>query len=203
MTEFNEDNVQEAQTERTQMDALADLDIGSLRKVAKALGVSASRDWDKTAYVKAIIAHQNKSIASFVIDGDLAPAPGYARVLIHRDPTPGHKNSPIHVGLNGRLFQVPRGPELDIPYPYVGVLRDAVTVTTEDVSGEGDFVDQRRTSYPFQVLAMTPGEFVNYNDQRAVNYQHRVEFHEKMGHWPTHGELTKYIEAKASKAFKE
>ena len=73
MTELNEDNVQEAQTERTQMDALADLDIGSLRKVAKALGVSASRDWDKTAYVKAIIAHQNKSIASFVIAS--APSP--------------------------------------------------------------------------------------------------------------------------------
>lgn len=197
-----------AQEEVTsQMDSLGKLDIANLRSLAKMFTIPTERNWSKDDYVKAIKRHaDNSNMAQFVIDGGQAPAPGYARVLLHRDPTPGNKNSPVHLTFNGCILQVPRGIEVDIPKEFVGVLNDAITIVTEQVSNDNEtggvtskFVDERRTSYPFQVIAITPGTWKNTNDQRGPDAAARQACCDALGHWPTQGEFNEWSKHKIGK----
>lgn len=193
---------QEAQDQDTNM--LAALDMASLRKAAKLLGIAAQRDWGKEDFVRAIQDKQNQTDAEYVFDNSNAPKPGYARILIHRDPTPGHKNTPIHTSVNGRIFQVPRGLECDVPLPIVEALKNAITlVTRRKTSDDGDkpgaFVDEPQLSYPFQVVSVTPGEYKNSNDGRAASYERRKAFHDRFGRWPTAAELAEAMKIKMQK----
>lgn len=186
MTNLNEQS--NAQEERSQLDAIDDLKIADLRKVAKMLGITAQRDWTAEDFVRAIKTRQEGSAVGLVFDNSLAPKPGYARIIIHRDMTPGHKNNPIHVGVNGLLFSIPRGVEVDIPEPHLKALQNArslVTTQTDDNTSKDSMVQ----SYPFQVLAITPGKFVNPSDGRAASYERRLAFNKRFGRWPTKGEL--------------
>lgn len=195
MTNVNEN-------EESQLDAIEDLDIATLRKYAKFSGIQAKKDWTKEDYVIAIKSRQQSATTSFVFDNALAPKPGYARILVHRDPTPGSKNAPIHAAINGRIFSIPRGIEVDVPEPLVGVLANAKTIDTSQQadatanSPGGVYRDVERPSYPFQVLAITPGKFENQHDARSSNYVLRKEFADKHGTWPTHAELQEYRKAK-------
>lgn len=186
-------NLNDAQDARSQIDAVDDLDMASLRKVTKLLGISAQRDWSKEDFIAAIKAKQeNVNAPSLVFDNSLAPKPGYARIIIHRDNSPGHKNPPIHAGINGRIFSIPRGVEVDIPEPLVGVLSNARSLVlrqTDDNEGRTTYKDSMTQSYPFQVLAVTPGKFENNVDGRAANFERRKAFNTKFGRWPTKGEL--------------
>lgn len=193
-----------------QLDAVDSLDIGQLRRAAKLLNITAEKSWTKDDFVTAITeAQAQESNVAAVFDQSKGPKPGYARVLIHRDPTPNHANGPVHLGLNGRIIAVPRGGEFDIPLAYVGVLRDAVTTTTRQTQNgnkenpSGLFQDEAQTSYPFQVIAATPGPFVNGNDQRAAKYIKRKAFHDANGAWPTDGELKEFEKIRMAKQIRE
>lgn len=169
------------------------LEIGELRKAAKALNINAERTWTKEDYVRAIQQHQadNKGILNFLPNGGNAPAPGYARVMVHRNPTPGHKNTPIHIGHNGTLLQVPRGIEVDMPKEFINALKDAIVKEMREVDN-GVFKEEDQLSYPFQVIAISPGKWTNKNDNRAAAYKIRKEFFNKHGVWPTAGELREF-----------
>jgi hypothetical protein len=202
-----ETTAQDAQEQDTNL--LAALDMASLRKAAKLLGISAQRDWGKEDFVKAIQDKQANTDAELALLNANAPKPGYARILIHRDPTPGHKNTPVHVVVNGRIFAIPRGLEMDVPRPIMEALANAITIVTrQKESGHGDgrsgaYVDEPQLSYPFQVIAITPGEYVNPNDGRRVSYERRLAFHTKFGRWPTHGELQEAMKIKMQKDLAE
>jgi hypothetical protein len=192
---------------RSQIDVLEGLDIAQLRKAAKTLGVNAQRDWTKEDFVDAIkIKQAEKSSVGFVFDTDQGPKPGYARVLIHRDNTPNHKNSPVHIGLNGQLYQVPRGVEVDVPIPFIEILKNArVKEMQKQVGSQNsnlpeEYKEQEHTSYPFQVIAMTPGTWKNSHDNRSYRHAPKKEFHSKFGSWPTDGELKEYVKNKINKA---
>lgn len=199
--------VQDAQEQDT--DLIAALDMASLRKAAKLLGITAQRDWGKVDFVEAIKAKQSNTEAEFVFDNSNAPKPGFARIIIHRDPTPGHKNTPIHSAVNGRIFQIPRGIEVDVPLPIVEALKNAVTIVTRQKEpGQSDgrsgaYVDEPQLSYPFQVLQVTPGEWTNPNDGRKVSYERRLAFHKRFGRWPTSGELAEAMKIKMQKDLAE
>ena len=174
--------------------------IGELRALAKFHGVKSEKTWKAEDYIKSIAAVLSDGSLSFNVQAndeddwqeelpevadystapkpigakDDKPAPGFARLVIHKDPTPGHVNSPVQVGLNGRMFHVPRGKEVDIPYPYIGVLKDAVNNIIRQKSEPtaqnpaGEMVEEAMLTYPFQVLAVTPGgKFNNAMDQRG------------------------------------
>lgn len=182
-----------------QNEILEDLSIASLRSAAKALGITADRKWEKEDFVRAIKAkRQGDDVTKIVFDNSGAPAPGYARILVHRDPTPGHKNSPIHVGFNGQLYQIPRNIEVDVPKEFVESLANARTVQIrqeQDATRKnpgGVYKDEEQLSYPFQVLAITPGQWKNPHDSRAKSYAIRKQFNEEFGSWPTDGELKEY-----------
>jgi|SRR5687768_17183538 len=191
------------------VEAMDELNIATLRQVAKFLGIASQRSWDKEDYIKAIKLKQaNNSIASLVLDDSNAPAPGFARIIIHRDPTPGHKNTPIHVGLNGKMYQVPRGIAVDIPKEYINVLKDAVYDVLRDEDGDPRLGTPKERweetmSYPFQIQAITPGDaFANNRDSRSGTYKIRKAFFDQFGAWPTGAELTDYrknVYEKASK----
>lgn len=195
-------DLNDSQDENGQLDALENLSIGDLRKVAKHLGIASQRDWTKEDYVNVIKHKQEQASHKFVFDTNLAPAPGFARIVVHRDPTPNHKNTPIHAGVNGRIYQIPRGIQVDVPLPVVEVLQNAVTVVTRQSQSEstdnpmGIYTDEPQLSYPFQIISFTPGEFTNKNDARAANYARRYAFFKKFGRWPTSGELAEAMRIK-------
>lgn len=197
-------------TGKEQTDAVDGLDIASLRKFASIMKIRASRDWTKEDYVAAIKAKQeSNTLTTFVFDPTKAPAPGYTRVKIHRDPSPNHKNSSVHVGVNGYIMGVPRGVEVDIPTPHIEALANAVQIDVamaQEANREnpgGVYKDELRLSYPFQVLATTPGEFINTHDSRAQHYKARLKFFKEFGAWPTEGELKELKKAEINRRITE
>lgn len=204
---------------------VADIDlntchIGTLRSVAKEAGVNVQRDWKREDIVKAIRASRGE-VAEEVYDtiedpdainelvfgrangsnaaNDERPKPGFARVLIHKDPTPGHANSAIPVGVNGRMIFVPRGVPVNVQLEYVEVLKNAVqrlVIQKKEPSASapaGEISEEEVLSYPFQVIAVTPGKaFRSDIDQRAKEARRREEFAKTFNHWPTRGELDEW-----------
>lgn len=194
-------------SEDTQKDAVTTFDIAQLRRVAKLLNIEAERTWTKDDFITAIQNKQDQdALMTAVFDNSTGPKPGFARVIIHRDPTPNHKNGPIHLSVNGRIISMPRGLEFDIPLPYVEVLKNAVTTVTEQSeqpsrdNPAGGWAEQARTSYPFQVTAATPGPFVNPHDGRAAKFAKRKAFFDMHGAWPTSGELKEFEKLQMAKA---
>lgn len=213
-----------------QDDLLKDATIGDLRALAKSYGIKAQRDWTKPDFIKAIAVRQSEGatpdlhtddgeadrlIASYSLAQDKSeasaakgmPKPGFARIIVHKDPTPGHSNSAVQVGLNGRFFNIPRGSAVDIPIPYLGVLRDAVHKQRRQIKEpnadnlEGIVTEEEILSYPFQIVSLTPGgKFVNVEDQRSVSAARRSAFHKQLGRWPTDGELGEWEKAQAMRA---
>lgn len=216
-----------------QEDQLIDATIGELRALAKSYGIKAQRDWDKPRFIKEIAAKQEAGVtpdlSSSGVDEDEAdrliahyslptenktakansglPKPGFARIILHRDPTPGHANSAVQIGLNGKFYNVPRGIPVDLPIPFLGVLRDAVHKVRRQVkepNGEnldGVVTEEEQLSYPFQIVSITPGgKFSNSEDQRAATAHRRKAFHDVMKRWPTDGELAEWEKANAARA---
>jgi hypothetical protein len=188
-------------------DAFSDLDIADLRKYAKLMGISAQRDWKTEDFVRAIKTKQNAAALSYTEDTSTEGSPnklkpGEARIIIFRDPSPGHSNSAVPLGLNGRQFLAPRGVEFVIPLEYIGVLADAKarTIVQKEApsihSPEGRVVEEDILSYPFQVLEVCPhnakSRFQSGADQRASMYNRRLAFVEEFGKWPTLGELMEF-----------
>lgn len=184
------------------LDQVEALDMAALRRATKMLGIKAETKWTKLDFIKAIKdkdAGTPVSAAEALLNA--GPKPGFARILIHRDPTPGHKNTPIHIGVNGMLLQAPRGIELDVPIPFVEVLKNSVSAAPQLVeqgdakNPSGTYKDVEHMSYPFQVLAITPGkDFRNPQDNRSAQYARREAFEKKFGRWPTAGELSKWLD---------
>lgn len=190
-----------AQEEQAQEDAYDGLAIADLRKFAKMLGITAQRDWSKEDFVASIKSKQAHAGFTLAVDAN-APKPGLSRIVIHRDPTPGHKNNPIHLGVNGRLIAVPRGLEVDVPTAFVEVLKNAVTVKTEQdadashANPAGTYREVPNTSYPYSVVATTPGGFANPFDGRQAQAERKAAFHKAFGRWPTDGELKEAMRQK-------
>lgn len=219
------------ETHKDQDDLFSDATIGDLRSLAKRYGIKAQRDWNRDDFIKAIALKQQEGdtpdlsseeaeadrlIANYSLPTDRTtaaaankgpPKPGFARVILHKDPTPGHANSSVQVGLNGKFYDVPRGIPVDLPIPFLGVLRDAVHKVRRQVKEpnadnlEGVVTEEEILSYPFQIVSLTPGgKFVNSEDQRSVSASRRSAFHKQLGRWPTDGELVEWEKANAMRA---
>lgn len=194
MTEINS-GVEESHDNVSQTEALAKLDINSLRTFAKIQNIKADRSWTKEEFITALQAKANASTVGMVFDSETGPKPGHSRILLHRDTSPGHKNSSVHVGVNGTIYAVPRGVEVDVPTYVVNALNDAqgiVTTHVEEQHGPGRYVENMQKSYPFQIIAVNPGKVENRNDTRAREYAVRKACKDVIGKWPTHAELQEW-----------
>ena len=177
---------------------LSDLDINELRKLATTVyRIVLTRDMSEADIRKAIEAKKKKSDyaeLAELVGG--APKPGYARILVHKDPSPGASNRPVPLGINGYRIAIPRGIEVDVPIKVVGVLNDAkVSVLREDTSlapnDPGRFKFESAHSYPFSLITMTPGPDPRpgYEQNREKQMRPRVKFRDKYGYWPRKEEL--------------
>lgn len=186
---------------------LTELGINELRQMAKLLKIPAQRDWNITDFARAILTKQRsiQMVEALGYNGDgsqSALPPGHAKILIHRDPTPGAANSPIPLGLNGRTIFAPRGVEFVAPIEYVLVLADAKQKTMRQVRApnesnpEGLVEMADVQSYPFQVIDLRPHtaetKFKSEVDQRSRKYAKREAFWKEHGKWPTDGELVEW-----------
>lgn len=177
------------------------VDIGTLRQVAKVLGIAAERTWKTEDFLKAIAEkQQERNLPSVVVDEN-APKPGFARIIIHRNPDKMGSNSPVHVGLNGKIYQIPRGIPVDIEKEFIEVLQHATSkqpvqrsANTDARNPVGIYSEEENMAYPFQVLAITPGgKFVSSMDNRGPKMAQKMEFVAKYGRYPTEGEFKEFM----------
>lgn len=177
-------------------------DIGELRKFCSMFGIPASKSWKKEDYVKALTERMKQvELINAANEKVLAnqPAKGHTRIVVHKDPSPTASNRSIFISVNGRMFQIPRGLEVDVPNPIVEVLANSTTTTTVQTnSGAKNMAEEKyevvtATAYPYSIIARSEGDFENPNDQRKITYALREKFVNKYGKWPTAAELSSAI----------
>lgn len=175
-------------------ETLDKIDISDLRRIAKLFGIKAERSWSTEDYVLAIKQLQEQGSADTVVDAN-APKPGYVRIELYKDLSPGHKNLSVPVGFNGNFIHIPRGIPVDIPKEFVSVLQDSrykVFEKKEDDSGKEHYIEVEKLSYPFQIIASTPGQAPLAHDSRHAQAKELQKFVDKFGHWPTMGEFNEW-----------
>lgn len=177
---------------------LDQFDFNELKALAKMQGIKAEATWKKIDFVTALKAGFEEVIKAKVVKAEEAknaPPAGYARVLFNKDSTPGASNRSVFLGLNGRIMQAPRGILCDIPIPYLDIIDNSKNVHTQNTNPNAadarseKFEEIETTSYSYSLRGITPGPFVNPNDQRANHYKQRHYAAHKYGHWPTGAEF--------------
>ena len=154
---------------------------------------------DDNADEAALLANYSLPSQSNKNDANGELKPGFARIVLHKDPTPGHANSPVQVGLNGQFYHIPRGVEVDIPLEFVDVLISAKQSVMRQkaepsaANPAGEVVWEDIYSYPFQVIKVKPGKaFKSSIDQRGSIARRKEAVVAAIGKWPTTGELLEY-----------
>lgn len=163
------------------------MNIADARKLAKQYGVSLSREMTLEDIKKAI--HLKRSKHKIVDQADLSqpPAPGRWRILVHKTTENGAKagGRPQPIRVNGYFATLPRNVPIDVPEKVVRALENTVHyVATDDESGQSSY--EPRHSFPFQILAFTPGPdpVPGYEKAKARNYRMRLAYRDEFGVWP-------------------
>ena len=175
---------------------LESMDLAKLRKYCSLYRIPISNTAEKEEIIEAIKAKSRTKDLAQVADTGNRPLPGWCRIEVHRDPTPGHANRPIYVAINGYRITIPRGTPVDVPIKIRDVLNDArefklVENQDEPLNSPKRYVRQAVMSYPFQVLDINPGPDPRpgYEQSKLAHYGPRAEFHKIFGRWPKRQEL--------------
>lgn len=177
---------------------LEDYDIAQLRKYASLQRVAITKEMKKTEIIEAIKAKMKDRDTVHLAEVGSLPRPGFARIMLHRDPTPGSANRPVYVQVNSYKCTVPRGVEVDVPIKVLNVLNDSIeTRKEEDLSQPFNSPQRYRNikvhSYPFQTIAITPGPDPRPDGAKQSNYGPRFKFMKMFGRWPKRFELMEAI----------
>lgn len=174
--------------------------IEKLRKYATLNRVAFTSTMTEKEIIAAIKAKNKDRDFIKVAEAGSMPDPGFARIMLHRDPTPGAGNRPVYVHVNGYKCTVPRGVEVDVPHKVVNVLNDARETRKEEDLNEALNSPRRYRntmvhSYPFQTIAITPGPDPRPGLERgkAAKYGPRLDFAKRFGRWPKRSELLEAI----------
>ena len=182
---------------------LKELSIAQLREYAKHLRLPLERTATKEDILKVIEAKLNgRVVPALSTHMDKVP-PGYAKIRVLEDPTPGAANIPVYVNFNGYEATLPRGIDIIVPMRVVRGLNDAVVnrkkqTIAPDSQGREAFRETvvRAPSYPYQVIEVNPGpEVRTAHEQNKLKIQRpREKYRQLFGRWPKHGDLTRAIE---------
>lgn len=182
---------------------LKELTIAQLREYAKHLRLPLERTATKEDILKQIEAKLNgRVVPQLASEGSKIP-PGYAKIKIFEDPTPGSQNIPVYLNSNGYEATIPRGVDVIVPMRVVRTLNDAIVNRRKQTMGpdaNGREMFRETTvptpSYPFQVIDFTPGpEVRTAHEQNKLKLQRPREKYKAMfGRWPRPGDLTRAIE---------
>lgn len=182
---------------------LKDLSIAQLREYAKHLRLPLERTATKEDILKIIENKLNgRVVPTLASQNDVIP-PGYAKIRVLEDPTPGSANIPVYINNNGYEATLPRGVDIVVPMRVVRGLNDAAVnrkkqTIAPDAQGREAFRETvvRTPSYPFQVIEVNPGpEVRTAHEQNKLKLQRpREKYRDLFGRWPRGGDLTRAIE---------
>lgn len=182
---------------------LKDLTIAQLREYAKHLRVPLERTANKEDILKIIEAKLNGRTVPMLASHQDSVPPGYAKIRVLEDPTPGSANIPVYVNFNGYEATLPRGVDIVVPMRVVRGLNDAVVnrkkqTIAPDANGREAFRETvvRTPSFPYQVIEINPGpEVLTSHEQNKLKMQRpREKYRQMFGRWPKSGDLTRAIE---------
>lgn len=181
-----------------------DMDIGKLRQYASHLRVPLAKTATKSDIIEAIERKLNGRIMPEIAGANDSPPPGYAKIRVLEDPTPGAANIPVYLNANGYVATLPRGVDIIVPQRVVRTLNDAVvrrrkqSIVIDPQTGRETFKETtvNTPSYPFQVIDMTPGpEVLTAHELNKKKMQGpRRRYRNLFGHYPKPGELKRAIE---------
>ena len=168
-----------------------------LRKYADLMRIPLTKDMTRKEIISAIKARQKDKQTIEIAETGTRPKPGWARIEILKDSSPGATNRPVYVQVNGYRCTVPRGVEVDVPIKVVNVLNDSRSVkVAEDKNRAFNdpryFSKEMLPSYPFQVRDINPGPDPNPSAgqrSRIARAGPREEFREQFGRYPRRDEL--------------
>ena len=181
----------------------ANMPIGKLREYASHMQLVIPKTATKDEIRQAIERKLAGRTAVILASTDGKVPPGHAKIIINEDATPGSKNFPIYMNINGYECTIPRGKEITVPMRVVRALNDAkvkrpVQMETQDEFGRTIFRNTTVTtpSYPFQILEMTPGPepLTNLEIQNKKREGPRKRYRAMFGRYPRPAELNRAIE---------
>lgn len=190
MSELNTPNFQE-------------MDIAKLREYSKHLRIAAVKTWSKEDYIKAIDSKLNGKHVPELANSYTTVPPGYAKITILEDATPGSQNIPVYLNANGYVCTIPRGVPVIVPMRVVRTLNDATVnkrkqALVSDQHGREVFKETvvKAPSYPFQTHEMTPGPEVLTAHEKGKVRQARLrkQYKALFMRYPGPGDLARAIE---------
>jgi hypothetical protein len=168
--------------------------IAEVRKAASTYKIKWTRDMTQEELIEAIKASLSSSKYALTAVGDV-PQPGWARILVHSDPTPNAANRPVYVSVNNYAVLIPRDVEVDVPKKIVEALANSKSSKLkEDPSQPVNSPTRYRfvevANYPFSLVSYIPGPDPRgeYERASAAAKRPRVAFRDKYGYWPKNDE---------------
>lgn len=172
------------------IEQLESASIAEVRKAASTYKIKWTRDMTQEELLEAIKASLSASKFALTAVGDL-PQPGWARILVHSDPTPNAPNRAVYVSVNDYAVLIPRDVEVDVPRKIVEALANSKSSKLkEDPSQPTNSPNRYRfvevPNYPFSMVAYTPGPDPRgeYERNAAAAKRPRIAFRDKYGYWP-------------------
>ena len=183
----------------------SEMTIQQLRQYASHMQIPIAKTADKQEIIKALNAKiKDRSVPELAQEGSVLK-PGYARIKILEDSTPGAENYPVYLQCNGYQCTIPRGREVIVPMRVLRTLQDAKVkrrkqIWMADPSLSGREVMRETVveapSYPYQVLDINHGpEPLTATEAAKVRVMApRKRYRDMFGHYPRRGELKRAIE---------
>lgn len=180
-----------------------EMEIGKLRQYASHMQVAIPKTATKKDIIEALSKRRRDKQAPILADATSEVPPGHAKIIVLEDPMPGASNYPVFLNANGYLCTIPRGKPVIVPMRVVRTLQDALVNKRKqslitDEHGREKFVESTVVvpSYPFNVLAVTPGPepLTALEKTKMKTIGPRRRYRDVFGHWPKNGQLTRAIE---------
>lgn len=181
-----------------------EMDIGQLRQYASHLGVALAKTDTKKDIIEKLNAKQRDKAIPEIARPGTQVKPGYAKIRIMEDPTPGASTTPVFMNANGYVCTIPRGIEVIVPIRVVRTLNDAIVkrkkqnFNIDPVTGRERMTEQEMMvpSYPFQILEMVPGpeQLTSLEASKLKTIGPRRRYRDMFGRWPKPVDLQRAIE---------
>jgi hypothetical protein len=169
-------------------DRLDNMTIAQLRSYAKLINVPLTREHTTEDIKRDIRAKQKKQNIVNEADTSTGPAPGRWRIILHKNTEFGAKagSRPVTIKVNGYTCTIPRNIPVDVPEKVVRVLENSCHYVAVEQPDGKSWGFEAQLSYPFQVVAMTPGPDPSpgYEVSKARKYMMREAFRNEFGYWP-------------------
>lgn len=180
--------------------SLDSLTIGQLRKYASLYRIALAKDASKPQILEAIKHKLKNKQITVVTDESKGPAPGRTRIVIQKDASLGPKagGRPVPVFVNGYRADIPRGIPCDVPHKVVSLLQNCEhpqCVEDPDATGMNLYKIEMLPSYPFTILATTPGPDPSPGFEKIKRQTHRPReaFYQMFDYWPSKEALREAI----------